>query len=120
MPDVPEPTGLPKWRRSRPVAQADPERVPHCGGPHLTNAQREEYLRQFAAESAARREREQRERAEEAAREAKQRRGSRPDDEDEDEYQAAERFRNDRYAVRLLRQDGDAWGGDDAGAGVLG
>jgi hypothetical protein len=119
--DATEGSGLPKWRRS-PAAQprAEAERRPRCGGPEWTAAEREEYLRQWALDRAAEREQAERERAEEAEREARQRRGSRPADEDEDDERAVERFRNDRYAVGLLRQDGDAWGGGDAGSGVLG
>lgn len=41
-------------------------------------------------------------------------------EDDEDEERAAERFRNDRYSVKLLQQDNDAWGGGGAGSGVLG
>lgn len=40
--------------------------------------------------------------------------------EEEDDVKAAERYRNDRYAVKLLRQENDAWGGNDAGSGMLG
>ena len=40
--------------------------------------------------------------------------------EEEDDVKAAERYRNDRYAVKLLRQENDAWGADDAGSGMLG
>lgn len=121
MPDATEPTGLPKWRRTPAAApKAEPERRPRCGGPEYTEAEREEYLRRWAEARAAERELAEKERAEQEAREAKQRRGSRPADEDEDDYQAADRFRNDRYAVGLLRQDDSAWGGGDAGSGVLG
>lgn len=126
MSDATEPAALPTWRRaraeeSRAGADQEPEREPErparCGGPEYTLEERFQLMRERQREmdEAAEREREERE-----AREAKQRRGSRPDDEDEDELQAADRFRNDRYAVGLLRQDGDAWGGGDAGTGVLG
>jgi hypothetical protein len=114
-------SGLPTWRRSPAVEpRAEAERRPRCGGPEWTAAEREEYLRQWALDRAAEREQAERERAEEAEREAKQRRGSQPADEDEDEFQAADRFRNDRYAVGLLHGDDSAWGGGDTGSGLLG
>ncbi len=118
MSDATEPAALPTWRRSRAAApQADPDRPVRCGGPEYTLDERFELMRERQREldEAAEREREEQE-----AREAKQRRGSHPADEDEDEYQAADRFRNDRYAVGLLRQDGSAWGGGDAGSGMPG
>jgi hypothetical protein len=118
MSDVTEPTALPTWRRSPTAApKAEPDRPPRCGGPEYTLQERFELMRERQREmdEAAEREREEQE-----ALEAKQRRGSRPDDEDEDGYQAADRFRNDRYAVGLLRSDDSAWGGGDAGSGVLG
>lgn len=117
MPDAIEPTRLKAWKRERPTTPVGEDRPLMCGGPEYTVAERLELMRekQRAMDETARREREEAE-----AREAAKRRAAKPADDEEDEYLAAERSRNDRYAVGLLRQDDSAWGGAGAGSGMLG
>lgn len=43
-----------------------------------------------------------------------------PPDDEGDAETAAERWRNDRYAVKLLRQDDSVWAGGGAETGTLG
>ena len=118
--------GLPVWRRSRsapgtPLEQ--PEFPMQCGGPDLTIAETEAYLkereqqRKREKEEAEAREREEAE-ARQASRHPSLAEGSEKDDEDEDKV--AERYRNDRYSVKLLRQDESVWGGGGADSGMLG
>jgi hypothetical protein len=105
------------WRRAAPSAEAvNGEGKPrHCGG-DLDIEERYQLLKERRrkrkeAEALAREQDEAR--AKEAARQAR-------DGDDVDEDKAAERFRNDRYAVKLLQQDNAAWGGGGAGPGDIG
>ncbi|XVU28952.1 hypothetical protein ACQPZJ_18400 [Actinoplanes sp. CA-054009] len=104
------------WRPRREpapaVAPAEPPMPLRCGGP-ATVDERFEHMR------ALKRERD--EALERARAEAEgDREPERKANDDEDEQRALERFRNDRYAVKLLRQNDDAWGGSAAGTGMLG
>lgn len=130
MPDAIEPTGLKAWKRARPPATAaaggtdesaeasrDTGRPIMCGGPEYTVQQRFELLRRLQREMD---EEAEREREKEKAEARKKARAAQHDDEDEDEA-ATERFRNDRYAVGLLRKQSSDWGGSSsAGSGILG
>lgn len=97
------------WRRSTvpsALTGGEPEPPPlRCGGPELSVDERylmmrELWLAQKAEQDAA-------------EQEAEARAVPKPDgqDQDEDDDRAAERFRNDRYAVKLLRQEHSAWDG---------
>ncbi|MDY7085797.1 MAG: hypothetical protein SYR96_11890 [Actinomycetota bacterium] len=101
-------TGRAVWRRTTgPVTgEGEGDVVLRCGGREMSVEERYELMR----ERRLARKREQ---------EKLEDRKPEPDDE-EDELKAAERFRNDRYAVKLLKQDGDAWGGSSGDTGVLG
>jgi len=112
----------PVWRRSvsaGPVDAAE-EMTLRCGGPTLTVDERYLLMREKKREmdEAKAREREEAESRESARRPAR-RVVDRVDDEDDDD-QAVKEARNDRYAVKLLRQDTSAWGGGGAESGVLG
>lgn len=107
------------WRRAAPSAEAvSGEGKPRrCGGAlDLDTEDRYQFMkeRRRKRKEAEALEREQDEaRAKAAARQDR-------DGEDVDEDKAAERFRNDRYAVKLLQQDNAAWGGGGAGPGDIG
>ncbi|WP_018802209.1 hypothetical protein [Salinispora arenicola] len=122
MPDNATGTGSarPVWRRAAasPPGEAAPtdqsDRPLRCGGRELSvherfNLMRERRRLQVAEQERQREESEERDSAVE----------ERSTDEEEDEDRAAERFRNDRYAVKLLHQDSAAWGGD-MDSGTLG
>jgi hypothetical protein len=106
------------WKPSRTGAdQADQTEKPlYCGGPNYASLYHEQ---QQEREERERREAEERERAEREAQAGKAR--GRPDrqgrqgrqhaDDEDDDVAAETEKRNDRYAVTLLRQDDDAWGG---------
>ena len=120
-------SGLPVWRRSRSgtaTSFEENEFPMQCGGPDLTTAETEAYLeereqqRKREKEEAEAREREEAE-ARQAARHPSVAGGS-DDREDEDEDRVAERYRNDRYSVKLLGQDESVWGGGGADSGMLG
>ncbi|WP_067495006.1 hypothetical protein [Actinoplanes sp. TFC3] len=115
MPDSSAEQQVPRavWRRtaSGPAVAGSDEPL-RCGGPELSTEERFQLMRERrrarqAAEAAAKEE------------EAPSKRVSKVEDE-EDEDKAAERFRNDRYAVKLLHQDNSVWGGNDSGSGMLG
>ncbi|WP_127500461.1 hypothetical protein [Actinoplanes solisilvae] len=106
------------WRPTRPEpsAPSEPERPLMCGGDTdraLSPDEEFELMRQ--------REREMREAERLEAEETDE-----PDDkpepkrDDEDEQRVLERFRNDKYAVKLLKQDTDVWGGGSGDSGALG
>lgn len=131
MPDELEPTGLKAWKRARPAstpaAGTEPtssggtgtsggtDRPIMCGGPELTVRQRFELMRRLQREMDEATEREK----EEARKKEKAAKAKAAEDSDDDA--AAERFRNDRYAVGLLRKQSSDWGsGGSAGSGVLG
>ncbi|BCJ52702.1 hypothetical protein Asp14428_41770 [Actinoplanes sp. NBRC 14428] len=127
--DTGDAPALPVWRRRRsgpadePSGATDYSDVPlQCGGPELTPAETEAYL--AAKEERLKREREEaeaREREEaEARRAARHSSAAAQDVNDEDEDKVAERYRNDRYSVKLLRQQDDVWGGGGADTGMLG
>ncbi|MEV6694847.1 hypothetical protein AB0M35_25555 [Micromonospora sp. NPDC051196] len=102
------------WRRSpqRPASAPGEQQVLYCGGPDRTVdeifLEMRERKRQWDEERAR-----QKAKAEEAQKDKKQR-------DDEDDSAAVERFRNDRYAVGLLRQDTTAWGDGPTHTGTLG
>lgn len=119
MPDIApeEGSSRPVWRRAAatPTAAATstdgPDRPLRCGGPELDVHERFYLMREKRRSQLAEQARLRKE-AEEHDAAAKERV---LDDEDED--RAAERFRNDRYAVKLLHQDTSAWvGGTEPGA----
>ncbi|WP_204292478.1 hypothetical protein [Micromonospora gifhornensis] len=111
-------TPLRVWRRSpqrpapAPAPASDADEMSYCGGPDRTVddifLEMRERKRQWDEE----RERQKAE-AGEAQKDKKQR-------DDEDDTAAVQRFRNDRYAVGLLRQDTTAWGDGPTYAGTLG
>lgn len=100
------------WRRSaeRPAAAPVEDRELYCGGPDRSVddifLEMRERKRQWD---------EERERQKSEAEEARK---GRKDDEDDDA--AVKRFRKDRYAVGLLRQDTTAWGEGPSLSGTLG
>ena len=121
------------WRRAAPAKaprpaggpldffSADPEKRRRCGEPGISDAEFMASLAEAEKEAAARaeafwaeQERRRKDEEEQAKKEKKRQ------DEEDDDVKVAERYRNDRYAVKLLRQENTAWGGDDAGAGTLG
>ena len=112
----------PVWRRTTSGApsRVDDEMPLHCGGPTLTVDERFELMRARKREMLETRAREREEAEAREAAERRQGRGRNVGDEDEDEEKATERARNDRYAVKLLRQENDAWAGGGSDLGVLG
>ncbi|MEV4703731.1 hypothetical protein [Actinoplanes sp. NPDC049316] len=118
--------GLPVWRRNRSATAPlvdDNEFPMQCGGPDLTTAETEAYLKE--REEQHKREKEQaeaREREETEERHAARHPslGASDEREEEDEDRIAERYRNDRYSVKLLHQDESVWGGGGADSGMLG
>jgi hypothetical protein len=119
MRDATEPEPLKAWKREKSAEPIREERPMMCGGPEYTRRERLEMFREMRRERLEAEARAERERQEAEEREAAKKRAAKAEDE-EDEYKAAERFRNDRYSVKLLRQDDDAWGGGGAGSGMLG
>ncbi|MGA5300899.1 hypothetical protein ACPCHT_13280 [Nucisporomicrobium flavum] len=119
-------SGLPVWRRNRSATAPmfeENEFPMQCGGPDLTLAETEAYLKE--QEQQRKREKEEaeaREREEAEERQAARHPSLGASDErnDEDEDRIAERYRNDRYSVKLLRQDESVWGGGGADSGMLG
>jgi hypothetical protein len=112
------------WRRAAVsgnppgTEMVDPTLPLMCGGPDLTTKETEEWLAEQRREEQA---------AEERAREEQENKSQRhpslekrDSDKEDDEYQQMLRYRNDRYAVKLLRQDDSVWGGTGEGPGVLG
>ncbi|MCM4083581.1 hypothetical protein [Paractinoplanes hotanensis] len=101
------------WRRSSESPALAEEPVLYCGGPDRTVEE--------VYEAAVERKRlwdEEKERQAEA--EAAKREPAKKEPDDEDGDAAVERFRNDRYAVGLLRQETDAWGNGTRHSGTLG
>lgn len=121
------------WRRVAPPKAAQPadgtvdffsadlEKMRRCGEAGVSDAEFMESLdreEKAAAERAEAYWAEQdrlRKEEEEAAKKEKKRQA-----EEDDDVKVAERYRNDRYAVKLLRQENAAWGGNDADSGMLG
>jgi hypothetical protein len=108
----------PVWRPARPENEPleVPERLLRCGGPDdraMSVDERFEHFRALRREQAAAEAR--------AAEEDEEARAQRrkPDD-DEDEQRVIERFRNDRYAVKLLQQSDNVWGRGAGDTGALG
>jgi hypothetical protein len=100
------------WRRSTERAAARTEEPPlYCGGPNRT-------VDEVFQEMRERKRLLDEERARQKA-EAEPERTDRKKD-DADDQAAVERFRNDRYAVKLLRQDTTAWGDGPSLSGTLG
>jgi len=99
---------------------ADLDKLRRCGEAGISDSEFMKSVRDADAEEARRAEaywaEQERRRAEEAEAE-KQEKKRRAE---EDDVKAAERYRNDRYAVRLLRQENNAWGGNDADSGMIG
>jgi hypothetical protein len=105
----------PVWRPKTTAPGASRPELPlRCGGdpPFLSVDERFELMR-------ARKREQDENKAREADEAAAAEKDKKPDD-DEDEQRAVERFRNDRYAVKLLRQQDDVWGGGNADPGPLG
>jgi hypothetical protein len=106
----------PVWRPTRPATSepAEPDRPLMCGGegPILSVDERFEMMRELKREWDA-------EKAREADEEEKARKAEKQKD-DEDEQRVIERFRNDRYAVKLLQQADNVWGGGAGDTGALG
>ncbi|MBU2668187.1 hypothetical protein KOI35_32215 [Actinoplanes bogorensis] len=99
-------TGRAVWRRATPAGQetSGDDRL-RCGGPEMSVEERYQMMRERRL----------------AAKKAPEEKPKAKDhDDEEDELKAAERFRNDRYAVKLLKQDDDAWGGGADNTGTLG
>ena len=122
------------WRRAAPAKtasrsadgrfdffSADLEKMRRCGEPGTSDAEFMRSLAKAEKEAAERAEafwaeqERRRKDEEERAKEEKKRQA-----EEDDDVKVTERYRNDRYAVKLLRQENAAWGGDDAEAGTLG
>ncbi|GID32220.1 hypothetical protein [Paractinoplanes brasiliensis] len=103
------PAPRPVWRRSaaRPAVVDEPERL-CCGGPDRTVDEVFEEMR----------ERKRLWDEERAHEDAEKKPDVKKDDEDDDAE--LERFRKDRYAVGLLRQDNGAWGHGPQYSGTLG
>lgn len=105
------------WRPTRPAASdaPAPDRPLMCGGegPILSVDERFEMMRARKREWDEAQARQAEEEKAEAEKNAK------PDD-DESEQRVIERFRNDRYAVKLLKQDDTVWGSGNGNAGALG
>ena len=121
------------WRRVAPAKaprpsdgtldffSADLEKLPRCGEPGVSDAEFTASLADEETAAAARaeafwaeQERRRRDEEERAKREKKRQA------EEDDDVKVAERYRNDRYAVKLLRQERTVWGGDGADAGTIG
>jgi hypothetical protein len=109
----------PVWRRAAAAPRiADSDEPVRCGGQVVSVDEQFEIMRERKRQLDEER---AKEREEADARTASRRSSAaKPDVEDEDEDAASARFRNDRYAVKLLQQDDAAWGGGGAGSGVLG
>ncbi|MBL7253224.1 hypothetical protein [Paractinoplanes lichenicola] len=95
-------TGRAVWRRTN--ASDTPEKERRCGGPEMSVEERYQLMRERRL----------------AAKKEEPVKKDEPADEEEDDLKAAERFRNDRYSVKLLKQDDDAWGGGAKSTGTLG
>ncbi|GLY00703.1 MULTISPECIES: hypothetical protein [Actinoplanes] len=121
------------WRRvapPKPVApaggvpeffSADREKMRTCGGDGASDAEFMKSLAKQEEESEARAraywaEQEKKRKDEEEAKKKEKKRQA----EEDDDVKAAERYRNDRYSVKLLRQEKTTWGGNDADSGMLG
>jgi hypothetical protein len=108
----------PIWKPSR-TGTAQIEKPLYCGGPNYAALYFKEQ-REAEERAAAEREQAEREQAErERATKARAKRGRHHAD-DEDHIASETEKRNDRYAMKLLSQDDDAWGGRSAGYGDLG
>jgi hypothetical protein len=112
------------WRPQPVTAAAPAEPEPYdgpvfCGGPILTVDERYELMKTKKRELDEERARAAAEAAEQEQKEKeKEKLPGRGDD--EDDQRMLERFRNDRYSVKLLRQQNDAWGGPSSDGGALG
>ncbi|MEH1028405.1 hypothetical protein V6W11_11715 [Micromonospora profundi] len=100
------------WRRSteRAAAPADEPKL-FCGGPDRTVDEIFEEMRERKRQWDEERERQK---AEAESERTDKKKG------DADDQAAVDRFRNDRYAVKLLRQDTTAWGDGPSLSGTLG
>ena len=100
---------------------ADLDKMRRCGEPAASDAEFTEALATAEKEEAERAEafwaEQERRRKEEQERAEKEKKRQAEED---DDVKVTERYRNDRYAVKLLRQENTAWGGDDTGVGKLG
>ncbi|MCO8275494.1 hypothetical protein M1L60_33415 [Actinoplanes sp. TRM 88003] len=101
----------PVWRRStaRPAVTEEPEPI-FCGGPDRTVDDIFQEMREYKRLWDEERAKEEAEKKKQAAKK----------DDDEDDDAALERFRKDRYAVGLLKQDTGAWGDGPQYSGTLG
>lgn len=107
----------PVWRPTRPdpsaVAAPDPSLL-RCGGAAdrvMSVDERFEHFRALRRDQVE---------AEAKARQAEDEKKAEKPADDEDEQRVIERFRNDRYAVKLLQQADDVWGGGAGDTGALG
>lgn len=115
----------PVWRPKRSTATESnqdekwnqDENPTRSGGPVLTVDERYELMKARKREMDEAKARAEAEAAEKERNEKPPLPGG---DDDEDEQKMLERFRNDRYSVKLLRQQDDAWGGRGGDAGALG
>lgn len=101
------------WRPPAPAARkvSDDEPV-YCGGKELTVEERYQQMKER---------RRLRKEAEARAQEETQRSGRRRSGRDSDkEDDGTEKARDKRYAVKLLQQEGSAWGGSASGSGDIG
>lgn len=133
MPETPQPPRA-VWRRVAPAKaepqetggvpdyfSADLEKMRRCGEAGISDAEFMKSLEQAEKDEAERAEafwaeQERLRKEEEAAEEKEKKRRA----EEDDDVKVAERYRNDRYAVKLLHQENTAWGGGGADSGMLG
>ncbi|GIF44567.1 hypothetical protein [Actinoplanes xinjiangensis] len=100
---------------------ADRDRMRTCGEEGVSDA---EFMKSLAKAEEEQTERAraywaEQERLRKEEEEARQKEKKREADEDDD-VKVAERYRNDRYSVKLLRQENTAWGGNGDDSGMLG
>ena len=121
------------WRRVAPAKAPRPadgtldffsvdlEKLRRCGEPGVSDAEFTTSLAEEEKEASARAEafwaEQERLRKDEEERAKKEKKRQAEED---DDVKVAERYRNDRYAVKLLRQERTVWGGDGADAGTIG
>lgn len=112
---APEPGAVPDF------FTADRDRMRFCGEEAVSDAEFMEELSKAEQEESERTrafwaEQERERKKQEEARKREKKRQA----EDDDDVKVAERYRNDRYSVKLLRQENTAWGGDGDDSGILG
>ncbi|SDT56269.1 hypothetical protein [Actinoplanes derwentensis] len=100
---------------------ADLDKMRPCGEEGVSDAEFTKSLAKDEEEQAARAkaywdEQDRLRKEEEEARAKEKKRQA----EEDDDVKVTERYRNDRYSVKLLRQENTAWGGNDDESGMLG